>query len=281
MPASLDTIENLTRKQLQGLWLERHDGLHGTADAVKFLKSVGFALRYNATKGLPLASMYWAVWGGSEDEEETGAQRRATEITNDLLSSRVAVEVSVIADRLVLAHKSLVPAVYALIRRGRSGENVTGLSLDAARAYDFICQKVHASAGEVRKHLGVACSPRSDPALNALAELQRQMLVSRGASSVPEEGIPYLSKEGYPYFAFHVIHEDIVKSSCKLKLDQAAMTVLDAYLKPAAFSTSRKLTSLFKLCLSENEMRAALAGLLKKRKVRIQKVGRDELVIAK
>lgn len=281
MPPSLDTIENLTKKQLKGLWLEKHAGLNSTAEVMKFLKSVGFALRYNPTKGLPLASVYWAVWGGSETEAESDAQRRTIEITNELLASRVAVEVNVIADRLVLAHKSLAASLYALIRRGRSAEDLDGLSIDAARAFRFIGQKVHASAGEVRRHLGVIGQPRFDPALNALAELQRQMLVSRGSSDVPEHGVPYLSKEGYPYFAFHVIHEDVVKSAAKLELDNAAVTLLEAYLKPAVFITTRKLASLFKLCLSENELRVALARLSKKKKITVHKIGRDEIVISK
>ena len=61
-------------------------------DAVRFIKTVGFALRYNSTPTLPLASMYAAA----------GDQRRAIELTNALLARAEAVETNVIADRLVL-----------------------------------------------------------------------------------------------------------------------------------------------------------------------------------
>src|SRR2546426_7832310 len=80
------------------------------ADAVQFMKSVKFALRYNATPSLPLASMYAAA----------GNQRRAIELTNALLAREEVVETNVIADRLMLVHRDIVPALFALRTRFRA-----------------------------------------------------------------------------------------------------------------------------------------------------------------
>src|SRR5436190_11554829 len=78
-------------------------------DAIRFMKDVKFALRYNSTPSLPLASMY----------EAAGDQRVAIELTNALLARYEVVETNVIADRLVLAHRDIVPALYALRVRFR------------------------------------------------------------------------------------------------------------------------------------------------------------------
>jgi hypothetical protein len=64
------------------------------------MKSVKLALRYGATPVLPLASIYAAA----------GDPRRAIELTNALLARGEVIETNVIADRLVLAHRDVVPA---------------------------------------------------------------------------------------------------------------------------------------------------------------------------
>src|SRR5262245_2391790 len=71
-------------------------------DAIRFMQTVKFALRYNSTPTLPMASMYAAA-----DD-----QRRAIELTNALLARDEVVETNVIADRLVLVHRDVVPALY-------------------------------------------------------------------------------------------------------------------------------------------------------------------------
>ena len=70
-----------------------------------------------------------------------GDVRRSTELTNALLAGGEAIETNVIADRLVLLHRSIVPAVY-----------------------------------DVRRFLGVYGLKRPDPGDVALAELQREFL---------------------------------------------------------------------------------------------------------
>ena len=171
-------------------------------DAVEFLKNAKFVLRYDSTPGLPLDSMY----GAAED------QRRAIELTNALLERKEVVETNVIANRLVLVHRDIVPALYSLRVRFR---NET-LSDDALRAFRLIKKNGTLSAGDVRRSLGVSGLKRPDAADLALAELQKEMLIDRGPSSVPQKGIPYLSKEGYPYRIFEDAHEDIVKAAQKL-----------------------------------------------------------------
>src|SRR5215831_790706 len=106
-------------------------------DAVEFMKRVKFALRYNSTPSLPLASMYAAA-------RDT---RRAIELTNALLARKEVIETNVIAGRLVLVYRDVVPALYAL----RSKLRVSKLSDNADRALKLIQEQGTASVGEVRR----------------------------------------------------------------------------------------------------------------------------------
>src|SRR5262245_45010551 len=172
-------------------------------------------------------------------------QRRAIELTNALLARDEAVDTSVIADRLVLVHRDIVPALYALRVRFRSPR----LSDYAERAFKLIQEDGTASAGDVRRYLGVDGMKRPDPADIALGDLQRDMRIDRGPSSVPEKGIPYLSKEGYPYRVFEKAHPDLVQAAKKLKVDDA----FRALLKATADVPPKKFVAIFKLCLSPEE----------------------------
>ena len=213
--------------------------IHTEKDAVSFMKSVKLALRYGATPGLPLASLY----------DATGDQRRAIELTNALLARGEVIETNVIADRLVLAHREVVPALYALRTRFRS----TRLSEDAQRALGLIAGNEGVNAGDVRRFLGVAGAKRPDRADLALTELMREMLIDRGASSVPEKGIPYLSKEGYPYRVFAKAHPTLINAAKKLDIPQAIAIVRGA-IGPVP---QRKLASMLKLCLAKEEIAGA------------------------
>jgi hypothetical protein len=205
-------------------------------EAAAFLRKMGMALRYNATSGLPLASMYAVV----------ADPRRAVELTNALLAAGEAVETNVIAGRLVLVHRDLVPALYVLRLRFRSPE----LSANAARVLELIEEDGSATAGDARRFLGVAGTERPDPADIALTELQRDMLVDRGPSSVPKSGMPYLSKEGYPYRIFERAHSDLVKAAKTMKIDDAVRRLRFA----AGPIPPRKFLSMFKLCITEADL---------------------------
>ena len=199
-------------------------------DAIEFMKRVKFALRYNATPSLPLASIYAAARD----------KRRAIELTNALLACKEVVETNVIADRLVLVHRDVVPALYAL----RSKLRAAKLSDDAARALKLIKDEGTASVGEVRRFLGAEGMTRPDPADLAVAELQREMLVDRGPSTVPKNGIPYLSKEGFPYRIFEKAHPDLVKAAKKMNAHDALEIIRNA----AGPIPPKKFASMFKLC---------------------------------
>jgi hypothetical protein len=210
-------------------------------DAVRFVKAAKFVLRYNSTPTLPLASMYAAA----------GDQRRAIELTNRLLALNEVVETNVIGDRLVLVHRDVAPALYALRIRFRSGE----ISSNAQRALQLIHDDGTASAGDVRRYLGVSGMTRPDAADLALGELQREMLIDRGPSSVPEHGIPYLSKEGYPYRIFEKAHRDLVGKAKTIKPDAAVRAIVEA----AGSIPRKKLISMFKLCLTAAEREQLLS----------------------
>jgi hypothetical protein len=201
------------------------------SDAIEFMKRVKFALRYNSTSSLPLASMYAAV----------GDTRRAIELTNSLLARKEVVETNVIADRLVLVHRDVMPALYAL----RTNRRAVKLSDNADRALKLIQDESTATVGDVRRFLGAEGMKRPDPADLAVAELQREMLIDRGPSSVPKNGIPYLSKEGFPYRIFQKAHPDLVKAAKKMNADEALEIIRDA----AGPIPPRTFASMFKLCL--------------------------------
>jgi hypothetical protein len=204
-------------------------------EAIRFIKEAKFALRYNSTPSLPLASMYAAA----------GDRRRAIELANALLARDEVVETNVIADRLVLVHRNIVPALYALRVRFRSAQ----LSDAAQRAFRLIQDDATASAGDVRRFLGVDGTKRPDAADFALADLQRDMLIDRGPSSVPASGIPYLSKEGFPYRIFEKAHPDLVKRARTVKVDEALQSILRA----TAAYPPKKVVSMFKLCFTPEE----------------------------
>jgi hypothetical protein len=200
------------------------------ADAVKFMKRVKFALRYNSTPSLPLASMFEAAYD----------KRVAIELANTLLAKKEVVETNVIADRLVLVHRDVVPALYMLRTR-----HVANLSQNAARAFELIHENGTATVGDVRRFLGVEGLKRPDPADIAVGDLQREMLIDRGPSSVPKKGIPYLSKEGFPYRVFATAHPDLIKAAKKLNTEEAVQIIRDA----VGPIPSRKFESMFKLLL--------------------------------
>jgi hypothetical protein len=206
------------------------------SDAIRFMKTVKLALRYNSTPALPLASMYAAARD----------KRVAIELTNALLASGEVIETNVVADRLVLAHRDIVPALYALRTRFRA----SALSANAERAFSLILEDGTASVGDVRRFLGVGGSPRPDAADVAVGELMREMLVDRGPFEVPKNGIPYLSKEGYPYRAFEKAHPELVRAAKKMKTDAAIAAVREA----AGSVPPRKFATMFKLCLREDEL---------------------------
>ena len=92
-------------------------------DAVAFMRSAKLALRYGSSAALPLPSIYSTAID----------KRRAIELTNALLARADIVETNVIASRLVLVWRELVPALYALRVRFRGR-----LSADATRALELI-----------------------------------------------------------------------------------------------------------------------------------------------
>jgi hypothetical protein len=243
------------KQQLEGLWLKGHKPLANEADAVGFMKAVGFALRYNATASLPLAAMYKAA----------GDTRRAIELTNALLARGDVIETNVIADRLVLIYCDIVPAVFALRSRLRPAK----LSADAERVFQWILKEGRATSGEIRRFLGVAGQKRPDRGDIALGELQRDLRIDRGPSSVPKKGIPYLSPEGFHYRIFDTAHANIVRSAAKLPQDAAAQFVIETYLRAALFVTPRKLSSMFRLLLTDTQITLALEKLEADQKISI------------
>jgi hypothetical protein len=246
------TIRELEKRQLAGLWLDGRAKIRDESDAIRFIHSVGFALRYNATPGLPLAAMFAAA----------GEKRLAIQLTNVLLARSKVVETNIIAGRLVLIDAELVPAVYALRLRHRSE-----LSSNALRVLRFIGRQGHATSGDVRRCLRIAGRKRPDPADLALEELQREMLIDRGPSSVPERGIPYLSPEGFPYRVFEDTHADQVRAARRLRAPDAVCSIIERYLQAAVFAAPRKLASIFKLVFSEADMRAGIVQLLDAKKL--------------
>ena len=274
--ASPASARRTVRVDDRAQWQRRQDaalGIHapalitGSREAERFLARVGIALRYGATKDLPLASLYRSFAGPAPDRAHLA---KGIALTNHLLGEGCGIEVHVIADRVTLVHRSLVPALYALVRRGRAAEDLEGLSLNARTALQLVRALKQASAGEVRERLGgKKFDPRNDPAYAALGELTRALLVDRGPFEIPSAGIPYLSTEGYPYHLFHEAHRDLALAARQYSLEQAADEFLATYLSAAVFVRVRKLASLFRLFLSAAEIDASLSRLAARGPVRV------------
>jgi hypothetical protein len=209
------------------------------AGAVQFLRAAQIVLRYGSSPRLPLRSMFGAV----------SDQRLAFVLTNALLASGEAVESNVVADRLVLLHRELVPSVLALRTRHRAKR-----SAKAARALRYIEAEGSATAGDIRRLLGVVGAKRPDAADVALTELGHEMLIDRGPSSVAQNGIFYLSPEGYPYRVFAVAHPELLRAAARLSIPAAIRGVAAAVgdVPPA------KLAAMCKRCFSRAELDAAL-----------------------
>lgn len=259
-------------------WQRRQDTAFGisaplvgtVAGAERFLDRVGIALRYNASPGLPLASLQ-RVFAG--DDPDAPAAKRAIELTNHLLGTMAGIEVHVIAGRVAVVHRRVMPAVYALVRRGRALDDLDGLSLTARAALALLRQRKEVSAGDVRRRLGLRSDPRNDPAYAALGELMRILLVDRGPFEIPKKGIAYLPPEGYPYHLFHEAHADLVTVGKKLTIESAADAFLSAYLDAGAYARARKLATMFKLFLSPADIDTSLARLVERRRVEVKKIG--------
>ncbi len=272
-------MTKLLSDQRKRLRLGEHEGLSTKVEAAEFLVEVGVALRYGPSASLPLASMYQAVWrqAGKSPEEEQEAQRRATQLTNALIADGTAVEINVVGDRVGLAHATLVPALIALRRRGRKVEELE-LSSTAREVLSFIEKEPRATAGSVRLHVGVA-REWPNPADDALAELQRDLVVDRGPTETPKTGAPYLGKEGIPYRLVDKVHAVHVRAAGKLSVGGAADQLIAAYLGGAVFAPRKKLAKLFALCVSADELDASLDRLAASRRIEIVKLdGKDVIV---
>lgn len=223
-----------------------------------FVARVGIALRYGPSKSLPLASMCEAV--RREREPERDAERRATVLTNALIEAGAIAEVNAIAERVCVVDASLLAPLIALCRRGRSVDELE-LSDTARRVLAFVADEPRPTAGMVRSFLRVPPKTWPNAADDALAELQRALVLDRGATEVPKTGAPYLGKDGIPYRLVDREHAAHVRRAKKLSVAAAADALLGAYLATAGDVPPRKLASMFSACVSRDELDASLARL--------------------
>jgi len=250
-------LKVLRQRQAKALGWTTRARLATPRDAERFLSKYGLALRYAAAPAVPLAS----VRSASGPANQKAALETSIHLTNHLLGTAQGIEVNVVGHRLVLVHRTLMPALYQLVRQGRPPTDQDGLSLAARTAYALIVERHEVAAGEVRRRLGVRATARQDPAYEALGELQRHLLVDRGPFAVPTSGIPYLSREGYPYHFFHEAHADLVRASRRLSRDDATDRLIGTYVGAAWFAAPRTLVSLFGAFLTTAEILGSLDRL--------------------
>jgi hypothetical protein len=275
LPTGTDLAE-LSRRQADVLGWTSRSRLATPKDAEAFLKRRGVVLRYAAATGVPLASLRLAAGPADND----AALEHSINLTNHLLGRAHAIEVNVIGTRLTLVDRNWMPALYRLVRRDRSPDDLSGLSLNARGACTLITAKREVSAGEVRTHLGLRPAPRNDPAYEALSDLQRRLLVDRGPFKVPKTGIPYLPREGYPYHFFHHAHADLVRAARALDLEEATDWWLGSFVDAAIFAAPRTLTSLFRLFLTPAEIDASIARLVVADRLAFAGAGRARVVVS-
>jgi hypothetical protein len=251
------TLNVLRERQAEALGWTSRARLTTPREAEQFLKRYGLVLRYAASRTVPLASLRSA----SGPANQAAALEASIHLTNHLLDSATGIEVNVVGHRLVIVHRTLMPALHRLVRRGRPPTDHDGLSLAAQTAYALIVERREVSAGDVRRRLGTPATARHDPGYDALAELQRHLLVDRGPFAVPTRGIPYLSREGYPYHLFDQAHADLARASRDLDRDDAMDRLIAAYVRGASFAAPRTLASLFGAFLTTAEIAASVERL--------------------
>jgi hypothetical protein len=269
----------LQEEQADALRLNARAPITDIGVADRFLSGVGLALRYGPTQGLPLASLYRAFAG---PEPGKAALSRGIALSNRLLGEARAIEVHLIADRVTLVHRTLMPALYRLVRRGRALSDIEGLSAHARSALVLLQERREVTARDVRQRLGLPFDAKRDPAYAALGELTRLLLVDRGPFEVSKSGLPYLSSDGYPYHLFHEAHADLVRAAARSSVAAAAEDFLGVYLRAAVFARVRKLATLFKAFLSADEIETALQALAqgKTRRIEFRNVGRDRIALS-
>ena len=273
-----ERLDALQRRQAAALGFDSAQEVTRFQDAERFLARVGVALRYGPTPGLPLASLYRVLAG---EQPGKPALAGAIALTNRLLGEARGIEVHVIAGRVTVVHRALMPVLYALVRRGRAPEDQDGLGAHARVALSLLRERREITAGDVRQKLGLRSDPRNDPAYAALAELTHALLVDRGPFQAPQAGIPYLSTEGYPYHLLHEAHPEVVKDAARFTPAAAADAFLAGYLGGAVFGGLRKLASLFKAFLSPAEIEASVQRLAKRGTVELRKLGRDTIAVSR
>ena len=236
-----------------------------------FLRDAGFCLRYWGNDSLPIASMYEAVLG-KQRKPSTADQKFAIQLTNQLLERHEAIEVNVIADRVCLVHRSIMPTLYSLVKEKSKSGAIPELSREAKEVLSLIQEKGQIVTGDVRELLGIPSTKTSDdPAYVVLNELQRHLLIDRGPFKISNQAIPYLAKEGYPYHLFEEAHLELAKEGEEIKADQARNQWLMAFLKSRGECSLRKMGSIFKVFLTKAEIERSVQELVSARKLKIQK----------
>ena len=81
---------------------------------------------------------------------------------------------------------------------------------------------------------------------------------------MPKSGIPYLSPEGYPYRIFDKANADVVRNAARLSVKQAMLALIEAHLEVAVVVTPRKLSSMFRLLISELELESITSPHIEK-----------------
>lgn len=132
----------------RSLSLDGRQGLHSAVEARDFLGEVSLALRYGPASNLTIASMYRATQRQVPfQEDEHTAHARAFELTNGLLAGGTAIEINLIATRLVLAHERIMPTMFAR----RHGHVEPDLSASAQEALQLILDNEVGSSGNIRR----------------------------------------------------------------------------------------------------------------------------------
>ena len=215
--------------------------------------------------------MYDAVLG-RQKKPSSADQKIAIQLTNQLLEKHEAIEVNVIAGRVCLVHRSIMPILYSLVKQKSKSGAIPKLSSAAEEVLSLIQEQGQIVTGDVRKLLGIPSSRTSDdPAYLVLNELQRHLLIDRGPFKISNQAIPYLAREGYPYHLFEEAHLELAEEGEEIKADRARNQWLMAFLKSCGECSLRKMESIFKVFLTRDEIESGLQELVSARKIKIEK----------
>ncbi len=224
--------------------------------ALRFIQRVGFSFTFS-TSGSVLPCLYVAVCGRRHPSWPKRTHHHPAvvltwDLKNTLPAKRLVYYGKLLKGKPTLVSLDLFPAFVALIRDGRlSGDYLADyrdgrLSRTALHIMDTLMDSHPLETGELRRRAGLGTPAHTGTFEKAMAELQRKLWV------VKTEEV-YDPSFCYRWDLLESWLPEQVRKGHELARDEAALRVLETYLKSVIASQEGIMTRLFELSASEVE----------------------------